>query len=155
MLYKQTEAKKTDGPKDLTSSLLNKNIAGISVMSNSSSLGFPKAQPFQPIGPPASNNMANMGGFSQGQTRSNSFGNSSFGNAMGGFNMGNNMGTNNMGNGMMSLSNQPAIMAPQQTPSIGFSMPMSQSNQQKTGGWTLSNPMTPQAQLLLDTGCRI
>ena len=151
-------------------------MSGISVMSNSSSMGqgFPKAQPFQPMGPAASNNMANMGGFSQGQTRSNSFGNSNFGNSMGGFNMGNNMGNNvgnnmgmnNMGNGMMSLSNQPAIMAPPSSmaspsvgfssmapPSVGFSMPssMSQNNQQKTGGWTLSNPMTPQAQLLLVT----
>jgi len=145
MLYKQVEqpnkGSSNTGAKDLTSTLMNKNMANIS-NSNSMQQGFQSNNSFMTTG----SNIAQP-------PRSNSFGNA---NQIGNFGMNSGFGNSN-GSSMMPLNNRPAIMPPSTNMGTNMTMGgMSMGNMSmgtmvpanrppaSTGGWTLQNPMTPQ-----------
>ena len=170
-LFKQTESKPQK--KDLTSTLMTKNLSNMSSTNNGAGFGA--------FG--TGNMTGNMSGNmtqSTPMSAGNMMGSSSFGNisSMSGSNMGNmgtsmgsmrngnmgmnsmGMGNNSMGGGIRPLSNQPAIMPSNMSTSAsfgnGFNQPMMSNpigqpmgapkpmGTNQNSGWTLQNPMTPQ-----------
>jgi len=153
-LFKQTKSEQKPQKKDLTSTLMTKNLSNMTSTNNGAGFGA--------FG--TGNNMAqNTTMMSAG----NMMGSSSFGNinTMSGSNMGNmgsSMGSGNigMGGGIRPLSNQPAIMPSNMSTSASFGNGFNQSimsnsmgqssvigqpmGTNQNSGWTLQNPMTPQ-----------
>ena len=162
-LFKQTKPEQKPQKKDLTSTLMTKNLSNMTSTNNGAGFGT-----------------FGTGNMSGNMTAGNMMGSSSFGNissmsgsnignmgnsigSMGNGNMGMNsmgMGNNSMGGGIRPLSNQPAIMPSNMSTSASFgngfnqpmmSNPMGQSMgaprpmaTNQNSGWTLQNPMTPQ-----------
>ena len=142
MQTESTQKTLNSSPKDLTSTLMNKNMASMS-SSNSMQQGFQNL---------SQNSFMSTGMQMSQPPRSNSFGNMENQAPHYGSPMNSGFGTP-QNSSMMPLNNRPAIMPPATNNSfptstgLGFSNgAMLQNNMRPptSGGWTLQNPMTPQ-----------
>ena len=169
-LFKQTTSEQKPQKKDLTSTLMTKNLSNMSSTNNGTGFGsFGTGNMSGNMGqntPMSAGNMMGSSSFGNLSSMSSNMG-SSMGN-MGNGNMGmNSMGmvNNSMGGGIRPLSNQPAIMPSNMSSSASFGNGFNQSMMGNTmgqssigqpmgapkpiganqnSGWTLQNPMTPQ-----------
>ena len=169
-LFKQTKSEEKPQKKDLTSTLMTKNLSNMSSTNNGGGFGAfgtgNMSGNMTQNTPMSAGNMMGSSSFGNISSMNSNMG-STMGN-MGNGNMGMNsmgMGNNSMGGGIRPLSNQPAIMPSNMSSSASFGNGFNQSmmsnsmgqpsfgqpmgapkpmGTNQNSGWTLQNPMTPQ-----------